>query len=104
MYIVKAKCVFYANNVLVAARSSGDQVELKINGVIVETARYSMEKASAGGDAAILALDYEFNSMGHKVLATQIIKLEVTTLDAETDVEGFIECFEEDTGTDPSVA
>jgi hypothetical protein len=47
--------------------------------------------------------EYEFKNIGRKVLAGEVISLEVTTLDSDIDVEGFIEVYEEDTGTSPQI-
>ena len=97
MYIARAKVVFFVNTGS-AAGSVGDEVVLKINDVIVETAKFSF-----GTNAGGTTFEYEFKNVGQNVAATQIIKLEVITLDASTDVEGFIECFEETTGDSPAV-
>jgi len=102
MYIARAKVIFYANSSSPGAMIA-DKAELKINGVTVETATSTMIDEAAADTAGVLTLIYEFKNIGHKVAATQIIKLEVITLAAETDVEGFIECFEEDTGTSPQI-
>jgi len=98
MYIARAKVTFFLN--AVNTSSFGDEVVLKINGVIKETSKASLLAGNVSGTSTII---YEFKNMGLKVAATQIIKLEVITLDADTDVEGFIECFEETTGASPAV-
>lgn len=96
MYLARAVVTFYQN---AGGTATADQVELKLNGVIKETARYSgavnANGAGFGGNA------YEFKNIGQKVAAGQIIKLEIIGLDADTDCEGMIEVFEEDSGTDP---
>ncbi len=98
MYIARAKIITFSNNT--NAVSLNDEVVLKINGVIVETSKASPNfAANIFGPTYI----YEFRNIGHKVLAGEIIKLEVITLDTDTDVEGFIECYEEDTGTSPQI-
>jgi len=99
MYIARANCVFFSN--VNGSRSVADEVVLKINGVIVETVKFSHREVSTG--TGVVSMSYDFKNIGHKVAATQIIKLEVITLDTEVDVEGFIECFEEDTGVDPTI-
>lgn len=71
-------------------------VELKVNGVIKETYR------SLGGVTFPGFYPYYFNMRGLKVLAGQIIKLEVTIIGDSTEVDGDLECFEEDTGVDPT--
>jgi len=87
MYLARAKITYSPNS----ATSSivGDEVVLKINDVIIETSEYS---ATMNSDSGVGSFSYEFKNMGRKVLATQIIKLEVITLDSQTEVEGFIEC------------
>ena len=50
----------------------------------------------------MVSIPYEFKNIGHKVAATQIIKLEVISLDAEVDVEGFIQAIEVPTGENPT--
>ena len=100
MYIARAKVTFFVNTSTGAPIVVADEVVLKINGVIVETGKYSLRIST---DAGVAAFSYEFKNIGHKVAATQIIKLEVITLDTETDVEGFIECFEETTGESPQI-
>ena len=97
MYIARAKVIFYLN-ALSAASSVADKVELQINGTAVETASHSILTASG-----LAVFEYEFKNIGHKVAATQVIKLEVITLDADIDVEGFVECFEEATGASPAI-
>jgi len=101
MYIARAKVTLYLN----ATRKSSvaDKVELQINGTNVETAVWTVQGSSTSQDSGVNAIIYEFKNIGHKVLATQIIKLEVITLSAEVDVEGFIECFEETTGVSPQI-
>lgn len=99
MYLATAKVNMTGNFSLNASCT----VKLSINGIVIETAAF----LSSGGtlDLAaegLLQYEYEFKNIGRKVAATQIIKLEVT---AEIDiiVEGFIECFEEDTGNSPQI-
>lgn len=100
MYIARAKVVFYAN--VANSAAIGDEVVLKINGVVVETAKYSFD-ASTAGAGGVLSFPYTFKNIGHKVTPSQVIKLEVITLDSQTDVEGFIECNEEPTGVSPQI-
>ena len=102
MYIARAKVIFYKNTVG-AATSLADKVELQINGIAVETATFMHEAEDVTPEFGVGAWSYEFKNMGRKVAATQIIKLEVITLDADVDVEGFIEVWEEDTGVDPTL-
>jgi len=94
MYIARAKVTWFSNTASPSIIAS--ECVLKINGTIVETSKVSL--------SANNSLIYEFKNIGHKVAATQIIKLEVISIDSEVDIEGFIECFEEATGETPQVS
>ncbi len=77
-------------------------IVLKINGVIVETAYFSASGTTTGaGAGGTHSQNYEF-TVGYKVVATQIIKLEVTVLDGYQ-LSGTVECFEENTGVSPAI-
>jgi len=91
MYIARAQIIYFSNQT--TAVNGGCEVVLKINGTIVETTNFSTDIRGP--------IVYEFKNIGHKVAATEIIKLEVISLDTPVDVEGFIECFEETTGVNP---
>lgn len=101
MYLAKAKINAVHTGDLNASRTV--TVVLKLNGVIVETDTMefitgSSRSHSSQGDS------YEFISIGQKVVATQIIKLEVTVIDTTSiSVKGTLVCFEEDTGASPAV-
>ena len=99
MYLARAKITFIAE-VGNSGLSSQDEVVLKINGTIIETTKNSMGIGATG----IVAWEYEFKNVGHKVATGEIIKLEAITLDSDITVEGFIECFEETTGETPRLA
>jgi len=101
MYLASAKCTFYLNNDSNAI-SLQNEVQLSVNAVIIERAITSYTVQTSSG-AAVLTIKYEFKNIGRKVAAGEIIKLAVTTLDVDTDVTGFIECFEEDTGETPQI-
>ncbi len=95
MYLGRAKVTVWLNDI---SQTAVDQTcELKINGTVVET-------FTTGLNTSLLSRTYEFKNVGHKVAAAEIIKLQVTTSDAQIDWEGFIECFEETTGETPQVA
>ena len=96
MYLAAAKCVIHTTPF--GGASSNDQIVLKVNGVDIEKVKYS--QLSSVGNATF---EYEFKNIGHKVGPGQIIKMEALTIDPDTEAEGFIECFEEDTGTSPQV-
>jgi len=101
LYLSKAKCIFTINDVS-SAFATSDEVVLKVNGTIIETAKISYG-IGASSDAGIMAIVYEFKNIGYKVDATEIIKLEGVTVDSQTDIEGFIQCIEVDDGIDPTV-
>lgn len=96
MYLASAKCVFYTNPA--AGFSTADEAVLKVNGVIKETVKYSQLTAVGNG-----TFEYEFKNIGHKVATTEIIKIEAIAVDTDTEIEGFIECFEEETGASPQI-
>jgi hypothetical protein len=98
MYLARAKITFWGNTF---TGDLGNKVELKVNGTTIETTAFSVSVNTGGGGGALQSMVYEFKNIGHKVLAGEIIKLEVTVLGTKTDVEGFIECYEEDTGVSP---
>jgi hypothetical protein len=93
MYLARAKCILFDN--VGGSATAITEVVLKINGTVVETVKAS--------PATHQDTVYEFRNIGQKVAATQIIKLEVISIDTRTDVEGFIECFEETTGESPVI-
>lgn len=99
MYLARAQCNLHIDGT--NSQAIGDEVVLKINDVIVETFKSSLLADNIGGGTGVIV--YEFKNIGHKVAATQIIKLEVITLDTQSEAEGFIECFEETTGESPAV-
>jgi len=93
MYLAKAKIVA---NVTDASNTDLD-IELKVNGVIKETCKIDLINSGT------TSFEYEFAITGLKVAATQIIKLEVITITAISEVSGVLECFEETTGESPAV-
>ena len=98
LYLTTAKVVLFTNSSSSVA-ALADEVVLKVNGVVVETTKHSWISGTQTGTAT---LDYEFRNIGHKVDATQILKLEVITLDVDTDVEGFIQAIEVPDGENPT--
>jgi len=105
MYLARAQVTIYLNELAGASVATSQQVVLKMNGIIIETSRASLSQVGTiARGTGVTALVYEFKNIGQKVLAGQIIKLEVITLAIVADVEGFIECWEEPTGDTPQVA
>jgi len=101
MYLASAKITLFTNT-NVTLVTAGCQVVLKINDVIIETTNFSAGISSGSGVGGNPHMVYEFKNIGASVEAGEIIKLEVISIDAAVDVEGFIECVEVDTGEDPS--
>ncbi len=99
MYLASAKITFTLSTIIVGQANLNNRVDLKINGVLIESARYSININSGN----LFDLVYEFKNIGRKVLAGEIIKLEAITLGSVSSVAGFIECFEEDTGNSPQI-
>jgi len=99
MYLARAKVTFFMNNFTGA--SVTEKCELKLNGTTIETARASITQSTI--DSGTSTIIYEFKNIGHKVLSGEIIKLEVIVNDSDVDIEGFIECFEEDTNDTPQI-
>lgn len=97
MYIARAKVNYRGSE---TAGSELAIIELQINGVVVETAEF---KSEGSANAGMLTAPYEFKNIGHKVIATQVIKLQVTSVTGSLTLEGFVECFEETTGTTPQI-
>ena len=96
LYLTAAKVVLFANSA--SGASVADEVVLKVNGSVVETAKSSWNETSHA------TYIYEFKNIGHKVVysvGTEILKLEVITLDTQIDAEGFIQAIEVPTGENP---
>lgn len=105
LYVARAKVSCTPSSVGIGASSGSATIELKVNGTVVETASYSWAARSTASNnfgSGQFAWDYEFKDIGHKVDATQVIKLEVSSI-STANVEGFIEGFEEDDGNSPQV-
>ena len=77
-------------------------VELKVNAVIKSTWSCDLN-AQSTTIGATSSIGYEFVLSGVKVAATQIIKLEVITIDADMEVNGELVVFEETTGETPVI-
>jgi len=99
MYLASAKINVYIEN-----DNTGENsviVTLNINGTVKETFEV-MTGAVIAATSPSGQTDYEFNLKGVKVAATEIIKLEVTAIDADVAVNGQLTCVEVDTGADPT--
>jgi len=98
MYIARAKITFFGDS---QDPAIGDTVELQLNGVTIETSPATLQMATGANN--VTPHTYSFENIAHRVTTGQVIRLQVTILDVQTTVEGFIECFEEDTGTSPAI-
>jgi len=99
MYLARAKCTVTPN---AGNDDNSGEMVLKVNGVIFETTKWRIKGSTSTGDTGQKAHVYEFVNVGQKVAATQIIKLEVISNTLSV-CEGFLSCFEEDTGASPAV-
>jgi len=95
LYLASAK----VNLRTTSATTGYMDVELKINGVIFETITAQFDLGLGGSENRT----YQFVSTGFKVAPTEIIKLEVTTMQQTGVIEGVLNCYEVDTGTDPTL-
>lgn len=101
MYLGRAKVNYKGSTVL---GSEGAIIDLTINGTVVETAEFISITAGPASASGMVSDSYEFKNIGHKVTTTQIIKLEVRSVTGTVSLEGFVECFQEDTGTTPEIS
>jgi len=97
MYLASAK----VNAIITGTGNGTVTVELKVNGVIVETYSADLNHGTAP-DSGNSTDSYSFNVIGVKVAATQIIKLEVTAI-SDVTINGVIQCWEETTGVTPVI-
>lgn len=95
MYVSKARITVSSTG---SAPSGHVTCVLKLNGSIVETAKIGHTFAIARGAAFSWA---EYVSVGKKVAAGQIIKLEVTVAGIQLQCSAHLECFEVNTGVTP---
>jgi len=96
MYVSGAKITYFQEDEVNAV--SGNEVTLVVNGVTVETTNWT-----TGSDQGPATTVYEFKNIGLKVLAGQIIKIQVVSIDGSASIEGVLQCFEETTGATPQV-
>lgn len=76
-------------------------VDLFVNNVFVE--RYSFKCSTGGAGTGSSVGNYEFTVKGVKVLATQIIRMDVTVVNLSGRVNCTLVGFEEDTGNTPQI-
>lgn len=101
MYLAKAKISVRQTVVNQVAKAC--IVELRVNGIVKETFSNTFHDGSATGTPGVLSIPYEFVIQGLKVAATQLIVLEVPTLDTNQEINGTLECWQENTGATPQV-
>jgi hypothetical protein len=100
LYLATAKISWRGND---DTADNAVTIELKINGNVVET--YQGRKGVVGTPSTTMSMqgdNYEFKSVGHKVDATQVIKLEVTGA-TNALIEGEIQCWDETDGETPQI-
>jgi len=93
MYLARASVALHYDG----TGTPGTVIELQINGTAVETLDY--DARNIGNEQ----FTHYFTNIGHKVAATQAIRIEVIST-ANTVIEGFVECFEETTGDSPAIS
>jgi len=96
LYIARARCVASLET---DAIDNVSQVVLKVNGVIKETASSFLAKTTVQNAGSTSTTVYEFSCSGLKVTSGQIIKLEVISIGSSTTIDGFLECWEESSGS-----
>jgi len=103
LYLAKAKVSIFFQTTDNIPRTF--TIDLKVNGVTKATWTHeALNSVQAGSERTTdLNGQYEFPIIGLKVAATQIIKLELITIDTAGGVEGQLICFEETTGESPQI-
>jgi len=102
LYLARAQVSWFANTTTgFEADGLENKCELKMNGVIVETTNAAISFGT--GEVGTATITYDFKTTGLFVLAGETIILDVAAIAAGVDVEGFIECWEEDTGATPVI-
>lgn len=100
LYIVSAKVQWGVETTNTSLSDALDNLcELKLNGTVFESSRFGHRIQLRETMPAVF--DSHFKNMGHKVAATQVIKLEVIAINVDILIEGFIECIEVPTGLNP---
>ena len=103
LYLTAAQVTFYLN--VSGGIDTTSRVALVINGIEKEPARVSLNSnhlvssSRSGGNTSVV---YEFKNLGYKVTASQIMKLEITAIDTDTDISGFIQAIEVPSGENPT--
>jgi len=98
IYLAKAHVVAYIAGSNTTQANGTVVVELKANGVTLET--YTAQLVASNNNGLTNgAQSYEFNIKAVKVSATQIIKLEVISIGSGVRVEGSIQGWEESSGS-----
>jgi len=102
MYLGKAKIVMQ-RIINPGASFHTATVALKLNGITVEQGVITTT-TGASNTSGLLSMEYEFISIGQRVTAGQIIKLEVTAItSADSSISGTLVCFEETTDDTPQI-
>ena len=85
---------------LAAAKIAGIEAVSGTNVVLLKVNGTEVERFTHTGSGSF---QYEFKSIGLKVAATEIIKIEWTVEGNTGTIGGFIECIEEDTDASPQI-
>jgi len=98
LYLAKAKVIVHRTTATTNLTTC--VTDLRINGVTHEISFLTVHQIATGAGGTGTKI-YEYAVSGVKVAATQTIILEVTTIDADCDVEGILTGWEETTGASP---
>lgn len=98
LYLVAAKMIFFPNTIVF--QGTTQQAVVKADTVIKEKVKASIIRHTSAASGN-MTNTYEFKNLFHKVTPTQVLKIEVITLDTTIDAEGFIEAIEVPTGENP---
>ena len=95
MFISEVTCAV-TRGVFTSLLTRNAQIDLKVNGVVVES--YIYQDFISSGESKSNSGTFEFKWRG-KVSAGQIIKLEVITLETDLQATGMVQCYEESSGS-----
>ncbi len=95
MFVSEVTCAV-SRAVFTSLLTRNAQVDLKVNGVVVES--YIYQDFISSGESKSNSGTFEFKWRG-KVSTGQIIKLEVITLETDLQATGMIQCYEESSGS-----
>jgi len=103
MYLAKAKVNCRLENTNAGSEIAVIELKAGVSGSEVVKATWACQLNAGTGGEGTSETSYEFVVSGIKVAASQIIKLEVITLDTLIEANGELVVFEETTGESPAV-